>query len=71
MAVPAHDGKGHLMVPGGQFITEKDTSREASGRHAVFLLSPQSSALSPYLMTLNLEPLNLCATLFPPYNLSP
>jgi hypothetical protein len=47
MAVPAHDGKGHLMVPGGQFITEKDTSREASGRHAVFLLSPQSLPNDP------------------------
>jgi hypothetical protein len=26
MAVAAHDGKGLLMTPGGQFMTETDTS---------------------------------------------
>ena len=29
--VAAHDGKGHLMTPGGRFMTEKDTSCEVSG----------------------------------------
>jgi hypothetical protein len=24
--LPAHDGEGHVMSPGGQLMTEKDTS---------------------------------------------
>jgi hypothetical protein len=44
MTVPAHGGKGQLMVPEGRFMAENDKS---------CLLSPQSSALITYLLTLD------------------
>jgi hypothetical protein len=41
----AHDGKRHVMVPEGQFMTENDTSCEGSFGVQVYLLSPQHSLL--------------------------
>jgi hypothetical protein len=40
MAVPAHGGKRHVMVPGGQLMAENDTSCEgwASGRCTTCLI---------------------------------
>jgi hypothetical protein len=52
--VPAHDANGRLMVPGGQFMAENDTSWKSARTAGIFLLSPQSSALITYLLTLNL-----------------
>ena len=42
MPVTAHEGKQQLMVPGGQFLLKCSAANQA------LLLSPQSSAHSPY-----------------------
>jgi hypothetical protein len=44
MTVPAHGGKGQLMVPEGRFMAENDKSCEVIGWQAGFLLSPQFEA---------------------------
>ena len=41
------------MVPGGRFMAENDKSCKMAAWQAGFLLSPQSSALITYLLTLN------------------
>jgi hypothetical protein len=65
MAVPAHDGKGPLFAlssfaaAGNSWSQEDDSWRKTTSHvemaawQAGFLLSPQSSALITYLLTLN------------------
>jgi hypothetical protein len=36
MAVPAHDGKGQLIAPGGRSMAENDKSRKVVGWQAGF-----------------------------------
>jgi hypothetical protein len=55
MTVPAHDGKGQPMVPGGRFMAENDTPCEVVGWQAFFFA--QSSVLSTHYLSIEtLEP---------------
>ena len=49
MAVPAHEEREQLMVLKGRFMAENDgLFGKLYAPRPFFLLSPQSSALSPY-----------------------
>jgi hypothetical protein len=52
MAVTAHGGKRHVMVPAGRFMAENDTSWTNARMAGIFFA--QSSALITYLLIRNL-----------------
>jgi hypothetical protein len=53
MILPAHGGKGQLMVPEGRFMAENDKSCEVVGWQANFFA--QSSVLSTHYLSIDPE----------------